>query len=34
MILLHDQKGFEADHLEDYKGLYSRDPLLALIMMR
>ena len=27
------QKGFEADRLDDYKGLYSRDPLLALVMM-
>jgi len=33
VILLASRKGFEADELEDYKGLYSRDPLLALIMM-
>jgi NADH-quinone oxidoreductase subunit N len=33
VILLLSQKGFEADRLDDYKGLYSRDPLLALVMM-
>jgi NADH-quinone oxidoreductase subunit N len=33
VILLLTQKGFEADRLDDYKGLYSRDPLLALVMM-
>ena len=33
VILLASRKGFEADELEDYKGLYSRDPLLALTMM-
>jgi NADH-quinone oxidoreductase subunit N len=33
VILLMTQKGFEADRLDDYKGLYSRDPLLALVMM-
>jgi NADH-quinone oxidoreductase subunit N len=33
VILLMTKKGFEADRLEDYKGLYSRDPLLALVMM-
>jgi len=33
VILLASRKGFEADELEHYKGLYSRDPLLALIMM-
>jgi NADH-quinone oxidoreductase subunit N len=33
VILLASRKGFEADELEHYKGLYSRDPLLALSMM-
>jgi NADH-quinone oxidoreductase subunit N len=33
VMLLLSQKGFEADRLDDYKGLYSRDPLLALVMM-
>jgi len=33
VILLASAKGFEADQLEDYKGLYRRDPLLALVMM-
>jgi NADH-quinone oxidoreductase subunit N len=33
VILLASRKGFEADQLDDYKGLYQRDPLLALIMM-
>jgi NADH-quinone oxidoreductase subunit N len=33
VILLMTKKGFEADRLDDYKGLYSRDPLLALVMM-
>jgi NADH-quinone oxidoreductase subunit N len=33
VMLLLTQKGFEADRLDDYKGLYSRDPLLALVMM-
>jgi NADH-quinone oxidoreductase subunit N len=33
VILLMTQRGFEADRLDDYKGLYSRDPLLALVMM-
>ena len=33
MILLASRKGFEADQLDDYKGLYQRDPLLALAMM-
>ena len=33
VILQLTQKGFEADRLDDYKGLYSRDPLLALVMM-
>src|SRR5215472_15375169 len=33
VILLASRKGYEADMLDDYKGLYQRDPLLALIMM-
>jgi NADH-quinone oxidoreductase subunit N len=33
VILLASRKGFEADRLEDYRGLYARDPLLALIML-
>src|SRR5579863_1113406 len=33
VILLAASKGFEADRLEDYKGLYQRDPLLAASMM-
>ena len=33
VMLLMTSKGFEADRLDDYKGLYSRDPLLALVMM-
>jgi NADH-quinone oxidoreductase subunit N len=33
VILLASAKGFEADQLDDYKGLYQRDPLLALAMM-
>ncbi|MBS0577971.1 MAG: NADH-quinone oxidoreductase subunit NuoN [Proteobacteria bacterium] len=33
VILLASRKGFEADRLDDYKGLYRRDPLLALAMM-
>jgi NADH-quinone oxidoreductase subunit N len=33
VILLASRKGFEADQLDDYKGLYQRDPLLALAMM-
>ncbi|HEY0767997.1 MAG TPA: NADH-quinone oxidoreductase subunit NuoN [Steroidobacteraceae bacterium] len=33
VILLASRKGFEADQLDDYKGLYRRDPLLALAMM-
>ncbi len=32
-MLLLTRKGFEADRLDDYKGLYQRDPLLALVMM-
>jgi NADH-quinone oxidoreductase subunit N len=33
VILLASHKGFEADRLEDYKGLQQRDPLLAFVMM-
>jgi len=33
VILLASRKGFEADKLEHYKGLYQRDPLLSLVMM-
>jgi len=33
VILLAGRKGFEADRLDDYRGLYQRDPLLALAMM-
>lgn len=33
VILFASRKGFEADKLDDYRGLYARDPLLALIMM-
>ena len=33
VILLASRQGFEADELDDYKGLYARDPSLALMMM-
>jgi len=33
VILLASRKGFEADRLEDYRGLHQRDPLLAAAMM-
>ncbi len=33
VILLASRKGFEADKLDDYKGLHQRDPMLALAMM-
>ncbi|MGH8210534.1 MAG: NADH-quinone oxidoreductase subunit NuoN [Steroidobacteraceae bacterium] len=33
VILLVSRTGYEADKLDDYKGLYQRDPLLALVMM-
>jgi NADH-quinone oxidoreductase subunit N len=33
VILLVSAKGFEADRLDDYKGLQRRDPLLAAAMM-
>lgn len=33
VILLASRKGYEADKLDDYRGLGQRDPLLALVMM-
>ncbi|HTW38718.1 MAG TPA: NADH-quinone oxidoreductase subunit NuoN [Steroidobacteraceae bacterium] len=33
VILLASRKGFEAEQLDDYRGLYARDPLLALVML-
>src|SRR5580704_8707813 len=33
VILLASRHGFEADSLDDYKGLYARDPLLAVVML-
>jgi NADH-quinone oxidoreductase subunit N len=33
VVLMLSRKGFEADELEDYKGLYKRDPLMAFVMM-
>jgi NADH-quinone oxidoreductase subunit N len=33
VILLASRKGFEADRLDDYRGLQQRDPLLAFVMM-
>jgi NADH-quinone oxidoreductase subunit N len=33
VILLAGARGFEADRLDDYKGLQQRDPLLAVTMM-
>jgi NADH-quinone oxidoreductase subunit N len=33
VILIMSRRGFEADQLEDYKGLHQRDPLLAFAMM-
>jgi NADH-quinone oxidoreductase subunit N len=33
VILLASAKGFEADRLDDYKGMHQRDPLLAATMM-
>src|ERR1700758_3122744 len=33
VILLASAKGFEADRLDDYKGLHPRDPLLAAAML-
>jgi NADH-quinone oxidoreductase subunit N len=33
VVLLASRAGYDADKLDDYKGLYQRDPLLALVMM-
>src|SRR5262249_7440460 len=33
VILLASRRGYEADRLDDYKGLHQRDPLLAFAMM-
>ena len=33
VIVLAGRRGFEADELDHYKGLHSRDPLLAVLMM-
>jgi NADH-quinone oxidoreductase subunit N len=33
VVLLLSRTGYEADKLDDFKGLYQRDPLLALAMM-
>src|SRR5215468_6091500 len=33
VILLASAKGFEADRLDDYRGLHQRDPLLAVAML-
>jgi NADH-quinone oxidoreductase subunit N len=33
VILLASRKGFEADKLDDYKGMSTRDPLLAVAML-
>jgi NADH-quinone oxidoreductase subunit N len=33
VILIASRKGFEADQLDHYKGMYKRDPMLALAMM-
>lgn len=33
VILLASRKGYEADQLDDYRGLQQRDPALALIML-
>jgi NADH-quinone oxidoreductase subunit N len=33
VVLLASGRGFESDELEDFKGLYARDPLLALVML-
>src|SRR6201996_1585426 len=33
VILMASRKGFEADRLDHYKGMYRRDPMLALAMM-
>jgi NADH-quinone oxidoreductase subunit N len=33
VMVLASRKGFEAEDLDHFKGLYKRDPLLALVMM-
>jgi NADH-quinone oxidoreductase subunit N len=33
VVLLMSRKGFEADKLDHFRGLYQRDPLLALVML-
>ena len=33
VILLASRRGYEADRLDDYRGLHQRDPLLAFAMM-
>jgi NADH-quinone oxidoreductase subunit N len=33
VLVLASRKGFEAEELDHFKGLYKRDPLLALVMM-
>jgi len=33
VILIASRKGFEADQLDHYKGMYKRDPLLAFVML-
>ena len=33
VVLIASRKGFEADLLDHYKGLYKRDPLLAFVML-
>jgi NADH-quinone oxidoreductase subunit N len=33
VITLASRQGFEAENLDDYRGLHKRDPLLALVMM-
>jgi NADH-quinone oxidoreductase subunit N len=33
VILIASRKGFEADHLDHYKGMYKRDPMIAFAMM-
>ena len=32
VVVLASRKGFEADKLDDYRGMYRRDPLLAMAM--
>jgi NADH-quinone oxidoreductase subunit N len=33
VVLAASAKGFECDRLDDFKGLYKRDPMLAFVMM-